>query len=159
MSELFIKQGDRYRPAVPPEVCEAASKYIMEQATQSRWRLQGPRDAVNFLKYQAGLDYEQFGAVFLDARHKVIEVKPLFTGTIDGSSVHPREVVKAALRAEAKSVVLFHNHPSGEGDPSSADEIITQRLKEALALIDVRVLDHLIIAGDSVTSFAERGLI
>jgi len=95
----------------------------------------------------------------LDARHRLIEFVELFRGTIDGASVHPREVVKLALARGAAAVVVVHNHPSQIAEPSQADELITRRLKDALQLIDVRVLDHLVVAGSNVLSFAERGLI
>ena len=94
----------------------------------------------------------------MDNRNRLICVENLFRGTIDGASVHPREVVKVALQRGAAGVILFHNHPSGVATPSQADEIITARLKEALALIDVRVLDHLIV-GEEIYSFAEAGLL
>jgi len=89
----------------------------------------------------------------------VIEYAPLFRGTIDGASVHPREVVKEALRRSAAAVILAHNHPSGVAEPSHADELITTRIRDALALIDVRVLDHFVITGEDIVSFAERGLL
>jgi DNA repair protein RadC len=97
--------------------------------------------------------------IALDSRHRLIAHLQLFRGTIDGSSVHPREVVKEALKHNAAAVIFAHNHPSGMAVPSHADELITQRLKDALALIDVRVLDHLIIGSEGLTSFAERGLL
>jgi DNA repair protein RadC len=97
-------------------------------------------------------------STLLDGRHRLLAVENLFRGTISSSSVHPREVVKSALAHNAAAVVLFHNHPSGLTEPSAADELITRRLREALALIDVRVLDHLIVA-ESVYSFAEHGLL
>jgi len=100
-----------------------------------------------------------FAIVFLDNRHRVIEYAPLFRGTIDGASVHPREVVKEALRRSAAAVILAHNHPSGVAEPSHADELITTRIRDALALIDVRVLDHFVITGEDIVSFAERGLL
>ena len=99
-----------------------------------------------------------FSCVFLDNRHRVIEYEELFHGTIDGASVYPREVVRQAIHHNAAAVILAHNHPSGVAEPSQADERITQRLKEALALVDVRVLDHFVI-GDQVVSFVERGLL
>ena len=101
---------------------------------------------------------EVFCCVFLDNRHRVIEYEELFQGTINSASVHPREVVRSALRHNAAAVIFAHNHPSGVAEPSQSDERITQRLREALALIDVRVLDHFVI-GDTVVSFAERGLL
>ena len=102
---------------------------------------------------------EVFGCLFLDNRHRIIEVTELFQGTIDGASVHPRVVVQQALEINAAAIVFYHNHPSGVAEPSRADEAITQRLKEALALIDVRVLDHLVVTAGESISFAERGLI
>ena len=105
-----------------------------------------------------GLDHEIFGCLFLDNRHRLIAVEQLFRGTVDGACVHPREVVKAAIQHGAVALILVHNHPSGEASSSHADELITRRLKEALALIDVRVLDHLII-GERIYSFAEAGLL
>jgi DNA repair protein RadC len=95
----------------------------------------------------------------LDKRHRLIEYVELFRGTIDGASVHPREVVKLALAKNAAALLVAHPHPSGVAEPSHADEVITQRLKEALALVDIRVLDHLIIAGGDVISMAEKGLL
>ena len=101
---------------------------------------------------------EQFGAIFLDNRHRVITFEILFSGTIDGASVYPREVVKRALQLNAAAVIFSHNHPSGDTTPSDADKRITDRLKEALGLVDVRVLDHFVV-GQDCTSFAERGLL
>jgi len=102
--------------------------------------------------------YEVFACLFMDNRHRVIEYEELFRGTIDAASVYPREVVRRALDHNAAAVIFAHNHPSGVAEPSQADEKITQRLKEALDLIDVRVLDHFVI-GDQVISFVKRGLL
>jgi DNA repair protein RadC len=95
----------------------------------------------------------------LDNRHRLIAFDELFRGTIDGASVHPREVVRQALARNAAAVILAHNHPSGVAEPSQADELITQRLKEALALVDIRLLDHLVVGDGSCVSFAEKGLL
>lgn len=97
--------------------------------------------------------------LFLDARHRLIEYAEMFRGAIDSASVYPREVVKEALRLNAAAVILSHNHPSGNPEPSQVDKVLTQRLKEALGLVDVRVLDHVIVAGSATESLAERGLI
>jgi len=105
------------------------------------------------------LEHEVFGCIWLDARHRVIEVEELFRGTLTQASVYPREVVKSALKHNAAAVIFYHNHPSGAAEPSNADEGLTRRLKEALELVDVRALDHFIIAHTKTTSFAERGLI
>ena len=100
-----------------------------------------------------------FGSLFLDGRHRIIAVSELFQGTIDGASVYPRVVVQKALELNSAAVVFFHNHPSGVAEPSHADTSLTRRLKEALALIDVRVLDHFVVAAAGSVSLAERGLI
>lgn len=101
--------------------------------------------------------YEAFWVVFLDTRHRVISIEELFKGTLDGASVYPREVVRAALKHNAGAVIFAHNHPSGVAEPSQADRCLTDRLKSALELIGVRVLDHFVCAGADAISFAERG--
>lgn len=106
----------------------------------------------------AGKHREEFGVMYLDAQHRLIEFKIEFVGTLTQTSVYPREIVKTCINLNANSVILLHNHPSGNPEPSRADELLTQTLKSTLNLIDVRVLDHLVV-GDTVTSFAEKGLI
>jgi DNA repair protein RadC len=121
--------------------------------------LTSPTTVRDYLRLQlATRECEIFAVLFLTNRHRVIAFEELFRGTIDGATVHPREVVKEVLRHNAAAVILAHNHPSGASEPSRADEAITRRLTEALALVDVRVLDHLIV-GETITSFAERGLL
>jgi len=105
------------------------------------------------------IDHEVFACLYLDNRHSVIKFKILFNGTIDGASVYSREVVKQALKYNAAAVIFAHNHPSGVAEPSHADELLTQRLVEALKLVDIRVLDHIIVGNGRCVSFAERGLI
>ena len=100
---------------------------------------------------------EIFGCLYLDARHRLIRYEELFAGGLDSADVHPRVVVQQALRHQAAAAILVHNHPSGHPEPSAADHALTLRLKQALALVDIHVLDHFIVAGNSVTSFAERG--
>ncbi len=107
----------------------------------------------------AGLQHEVFLVLYLDAHHRLIEAEELFRGTLTQTSVYPREVVKGALTRNAAALALAHNHPSGEAEPSRADELLTQTLKSALGLVDVRIIDHFIVAGDKVVSFAELGLI
>ena len=102
---------------------------------------------------------EEFAVLFLDSQHRLIEMQTLFRGTLNQTSVYPREVIKAALDVNAGAVVLAHNHPSGSPEPSRADEYLTQTLKSALQLVDVRVLDHMVVGGSFVVSFAERGLL
>ncbi|HEJ9057578.1 TPA: DNA repair protein RadC [Serratia fonticola] len=114
--------------------------------------------ARDWLRLQlAGLEREVFVVVYLDNQHRLLACETLFTGSIRSTEVHPREVVKGALRHNAAAVILAHNHPSGMAEPSQADRIITDRVKTALALVDVHVLDHLIIGGLDVVSFAECG--
>ena len=121
--------------------------------------LTSPQNTRDYLRLQLSAEpAEVFCCLFLDNRNRVIKFEKLFFGTIDGASVYPREVMRACIDHNAAAVIFAHNHPSGVAEPSQADENITQRLKQALLLIDVRVLDHLIV-GDTVTSFAERGLI
>ena len=119
-----------------------------------------PKDTRAYLQLMLGeRRNETFGIVFLDNRHRVIVVEELFHGTIDGTSVHPRVVVQRSLEHNAAAVVFFHNHPSGVAEPSSADEMLTRRLKEALGLIDVRVLDHIVVSAGESVAFSERGLL
>jgi DNA repair protein RadC len=122
--------------------------------------LASPRAARDFLRAQLrDREHEVFCCLHLDNRHRLIAFEELFRGTIDGASVHPREVVKSALARRAAAVILAHNHPSGIAEPSRADEAITLRLRDALALVDIRVVDHLIVGGPDCTSLAERGLL
>ncbi|HNR91478.1 MAG TPA: DNA repair protein RadC [Dokdonella sp.] len=122
--------------------------------------LTDPSTSARFLKAQLGAyPYEVFACLFLDNRHRVLAFEELFRGSIDGASVHPREVVRHCLRHNAAAVIFAHNHPSGVTEPSSADRAITLRLREALALVDVRVLDHFVVGAGTPTSLAQRGMI
>ena len=107
----------------------------------------------------ADREHEVFVCLWLDAQHRVTASEELFRGTLTQTSVYPREIVKAALRANAAAVIFAHNHPSGAAQPSRADELLTRNLKDALALVEVKVLDHFIVAGNQAISFAERGLL
>jgi DNA repair protein RadC len=122
--------------------------------------LQNPNQTRDYLRLRlVDRKAEIFGCLFLDNRHRVIDTVELFQGTIDGASVYPRVVVQQALERNAAAIMFFHNHPSGVAEPSRADETITQRLIKALALVDIRVLDHFIVTAGESVSFAERGLI
>jgi DNA repair protein RadC len=122
--------------------------------------LGNPRATREFLRARLrDLGHEVFCCLFLDNRHRVICFEEVFRGTIDGASVHPREIVKLALARNAAAVILAHNHPSGVAEPSQADELITARLREALGLVDIRVLDHFVVGDVQCVSFAERGLL
>ena len=119
-----------------------------------------PQAVKDYLQLHLGsLPHEVFAVLFLDSQHKLLGLERLFTGTLGQTSVYPREVVKRALARNAGAVILAHNHPSGVAEPSRADEFLTQTLKNALALVDVRVIDHLVIGQGHVVSFAERGLL
>ena len=109
--------------------------------------------------YCANLQHEGFLVLFLDTHLRLIEAEAMFRGTLSQTAVYPREVVKAALARNASAVAFAHNHPAGAAEPSRADEYLTSTLKSALALVDVRVIDHFIVAGDQISSFAERGLL
>jgi DNA repair protein RadC len=147
------------RPATDEEILDAARGILAARVRRGR-PLTSPRHTREYLRLSlASLEHEVFAILFLDNRHRVIEFAPLFRGTVDGASVHPREVVKEALARNAAAVILAHNHPSGIAEPSQADELITARLRDALALVDVRVLDHFVVTGDAIISFAERGLL
>ncbi|WP_201315790.1 DNA repair protein RadC [Dyella sp. EPa41] len=137
---------------------ELARRSLAEPLAE-RPALGNPRDSGDYLSAQLRhLPYEVFGCLFLDNRHRVLAFEELFRGTIDGASVHPREVVRACLRHNASAVILAHNHPSGVAEPSAADRSITRELKDALQLIGVRVLDHLVIGAGTPTSMAALGL-
>ncbi|MHB1676802.1 MAG: RadC family protein [Sulfuriferula sp.] len=121
--------------------------------------MNSPATVKNYLRLKlANLKHEVFCVLYLDNQNRVIEFEEMFRGTLSQASVYPREIVKAALAHNAAAVILSHNHPSGEAEPSRADLALTEVLKNALTLIDVKVLDHMIVA-DTVLSFAERGLI
>jgi len=121
--------------------------------------LSSPAMVIDHLRLLCNKDHEVFSVIFLDNRHRIIKYEEMFRGTIDGASVYPREVVKEALNCGAAAVIYVHNHPSGVVTPSEADKRITQKLKDALALVDVRSLDHCIVSATDSYSFAEHGLI
>jgi DNA repair protein RadC len=157
-----LETNGTYRFTGP--VDESTILSIAEQIREARFyrqtMLSDPRATREYLIAKlALLEHEVFAAVFLDNRHAVIAFDILFTGSIAGASVHPREVVKHALRHNAAAVIFAHNHPSGVPEPSHADRDITTQLKLALSYVDVRVLDHVIVGGNQATSMAERGLI
>ncbi|MFN9473953.1 RadC family protein [Acidovorax sp.] len=148
-----------YRIAEPDEVLQAAQRLLIDKL-QGREVLSSPKAVRDFLRVKLGaLEHEVFAVLMLDSQNRLIEYVELFRGTVSQASVYPREVVKEALRHNAAAMILVHNHPSGVADPSRADEHLTQNLKAALQLVDVRVLDHLVVAGVETVSFAERGLL
>jgi DNA repair protein RadC len=158
------------------ELCQASgmgeAKYVQLQASLEMGRrflaeklkrevtLGSTRDTMDFLQAQLrDRKNEVFCALFLDNRHRVLAFEELFQGTLNGTAVYPREIIKRALKHNAGAVILVHNHPSGVAEPSRADELLTTRLREALTLVDIRLLDHLVVGDGEMVSFSERGLI
>lgn len=158
--ELFTVGADGERQLASDADVVAAAKAILDKKIGRRDVIKSPETAKDYLAVQMGAyEREVFTVIFLDAQNRVIECREMFQGTLTQTSVYPREVVKLALTLNAASLILAHNHPSGVCEPSRADEALTQTLKAALSLIDVRVLDHMVVAGGTVLSFAERGLL
>ena len=159
MTTLYVRDQNAFREAEFHEVLTRAQALLSQRFRAGSPALTSASLTREFLRVRlACLDHEVFGAIFLHTRNRVITVETLFQGTLDRASVHPREVVKSALAHNSASLILFHNHVSLVSEPSQADELITRRLKEALSLVDIRVLDHLIIA-EPVFSFYEHGLL
>ena len=147
------------RLAVLQALPELARRYF-EETLPIGEAIRSPADTETFLMARLrDRPHEVFCCLYLDNRHRVLLFEELFRGTIDGTSIYPREVVKQALAVNAAAIILAHNHPSGVAEPSQADERITRRLKSALELVDIRLLDHLIIGDGAATSLARRGLI
>jgi DNA repair protein RadC len=156
---LVRETAGSYVPVSDEVVIDTALNLLAQRVAKGSL-MSSPNAVKNYLRLRfADLQHEVFCVLFLDKRHRLITFEELFRGTIDGASVHPREVVKTALRHNAAAVVLAHNHPSNCAEPSHADELITQRLKSALDLVDIRVIDHLLVCAGEAVSFAERGLI
>ena len=155
--QLYLRQGtQRYRVASGDAILEAA-RSVVDQRMQRGASFVDPKTSGEFFQAKlAGLEREVFAVVMLDTRHRLIEYVELFQGTIDGAEVHPREVVRRALRCNAAAVIVAHNHPSGSPEPSAADRAVTARLKQALGLVDVRLLDHVIVGGRLTLSMAAR---
>ena len=163
-SRALLLEPENMRRSNLPESDQAlvaeAIKCLEQRYLVKQDCITSPETTRDYLKLRLyGLQYEVFACLFLDSRHRVIVYEELFRGTIDGASVHPREVVRKVIETGAAAVILAHNHPSGVAEPSQADMKITQRLKDALSLIDVRVLDHFIVGDGQGTSLAERGLL
>lgn len=143
------------------EILSAARDILMRKLGDERGSaLTSPGIVRDYLRLTLGtLEHEEFWCLWLDAQHRVLAAEQMFRGTLTQTSVYPREVAKAGLRANAAAVILAHNHPSGLAQPSQADEYLTRTIKDALALIEIKVLDHFIVAGNQTLSFAERGLL
>jgi DNA repair protein RadC len=158
--DLLVRDATgEYRAATGDEVLNAA-RQVLGRRVRRGTALTSPQVVRDFLQTKLGdLEHEVFVTLLLDSQHRLIEYVELFRGTLAQTSVYPREVVKIGLLRNAAAMIFAHNHPSGVPEPSRADELLTQSLKQALALVEVRVLDHFIVAGAQVVSFAERGLI
>ena len=158
-ASLMVRDAKgHYQPATADQILDAARR-VIDQKMRRGAEFSSPETVKEYLRTKlAGFDHEVFAVLFLDARHRLIEYVEMFRGTIDGAEVHPREVVKEALQHNAAAVIFAHNHPSGIPEPSAADRALTQRLKEALTLVEVRTLDHIIVAGNDAVSLVERGL-
>jgi DNA repair protein RadC len=140
-------------------VAELARRSLVEEAA-ARDALASPRAVRDYLRLLLAVrPYEVFVGLFLDSQNRLLAAEELFRGTLGQTSVYPREVVKAALAHNAAAMIFAHNHPSGVAEPSRADELLTHALKQALALVDIRTLDHFVVAGAALVSFAERGLL
>ena len=158
-SLLVCDVAGSYRPAAPAEVLQAALRVLAGQLRGTEM-LSSPQVVRDFLRIKLGtLEHEVFAVIHMDSQHRVIEYVEMFRGTVSQTSVYPREIVKEALARNSAALILVHNHPSGVAEPSRADEALTQTLKSALSLVDVRVIDHLIVAGPTILSFAEKGLL
>ncbi|WP_312955353.1 RadC family protein [Stutzerimonas nitrititolerans] len=159
-SSLLVRDAEgHYLPATADQIL-AAARRIVDLKVQRGAPFNAPEVVKEYLGAKlAGFEHEVFAVLFLDNRHRLIDYVEMFRGTIDSASVYPREVVKEALKRNAAAVILSHNHPSGNAEPSQADRTLTGRLKDALGLVDVRTLDHIVVAGLERVSFAELGLL
>jgi DNA repair protein RadC len=161
-SHLDIQKFSGLGPAKSAQVTAvlAIVRRALGEEVKTRDNLSSPEAVRQYLRlHLAGREREVFVALYLDAQNRLLAMEDLFSGTLTQTSVFPREVVRFALQHNAAAVIFAHNHPSGLAEPSRADELLTQALKQALALVDVKVLDHFIVGGQSMMSFAERGLL
>lgn len=157
MTTLYVRDGDSFRAADTADIIGRAQAIIAQRYRTGAPVFHSPDRTREFLAIKLGpLEYEMFSVLALDNRHRLIDYIELFRGTVDNTTVHPREVVKELLRRNAAAAILAHNHPSGVAEPSDADRLITRRLQDALDLVDIRVLDHIVV-GQATASMASRG--
>ena len=160
MTFTLTQPSDVSQPDFDAAVLVRAERILTKRLRRPGRALSSPDETVAFLRLRMEhLEHEVFAVLFMDTRNRVIAFEEMFRGTIDGASVYPREVVKAALGHNAAAIIIAHNHPSGVAEPSHADRAITRRLLEAMSLIDVRLLDHVVIGAGESVSFADRGLL
>lgn len=151
-NQLWTENTDR-----DEQILEAAER-ILRRKLDRLGKIAEPSAAANYLRAHCGhAEREVFGCIFLDTRHAILAVEDLFFGTVDGAEVHPREILKRGLMLNAAAVIAFHNHPSGSLEVSQADRAVTARLKQALAMVDIRLLDHFVVSAEGHTSLAARG--
>ena len=156
----LMRETDGAYLAVSDDIVISTALKLLAQRVAKGSLLSSPNAVKNYLRLRfADLQHEVFCLLYVDNRNRLIACEDLFRGTIDGATVHPREVVKAALRHNAAGVLIAHNHPSGVAEPSQADELITRRLKTALDYVDIRVIDHLVVSAGEAVSMAERGIL
>lgn len=157
-SPLFVRDARRRYQLASADQILAAARQVVDLRMRRGAMFASPTEVRGFFRDKlAGLEREVFAVAFLDTRHRLINYAELFQGTVDGAEVHPREVVRGALLHNAAALIVAHNHPSGSPEPSAADRAVTARLKQALALVDVRLLDHIIVGGHETVALAERG--
>lgn len=143
----------------PDDILEAAKRIAASRFYRGRMIVGSETAASHFQLLHQDLEHEEFHVLFLDNQHRVLSMNKLFTGTIDSANVYPREVVKRALSHNAAAAIFFHNHPSGNPEPSKGDQVITKRLQDALELVGVRVLDHIVVGAEGYVSMTKRGML
>lgn len=160
MNNLLVEQScGQYAPASASEILRAAQE-VIDQLHPAGQEFNDPKEVKRYLSVKlAGHEHEVFAVLFMDVQNRLIEFAEMFSGSLMQTAVYPREVAKKALQLNAASVILSHNHPNGSAQPSESDKQITRHLKDALELVDVRVLDHIIIAGNESFSFSEGYLL
>lgn len=160
LSDSEPERGPNARARMKLKVARELMRRCLAEALHHRDALTSPAAVRDYLRVTlSGRDYEVFMTLFLDAQNRILVSEEMFRGTLTQTSVYPREVVKRSLFHNAAAVIFAHNHPSGVAEPSHSDELLTQSLRQALALVDVKVLDHFVVGGGAVMSFAERGLL
>ncbi|MEO7928115.1 MAG: DNA repair protein RadC [Gallionella sp.] len=160
LQPLFAAIPEKGKTHPKCAVARELVKRLLHEDLQRGDALNSPGAVRDYLKLMMnGLEHEVFMVIFMDTKHRVISIEEMFRGTLNQTSVYPREVVKRALALNCAALIFAHNHPSGSPEPSQSDQLLTDALKQALSLVDVRVLDHFIVAGNQTLSFAERGLI
>lgn len=160
VTPLYVREGTaEFRPLAEQKILDAASSILLAKMHKGPL-MQSASVVGRFLQYEIGMrQAEVFAVLYLDTQNRLLEFRELFHGTIDSAAIYPREVVRQALEIGATNIIVAHNHPSGESLPSDADKVMTERLREALALLDIKLLDHFIVTCDKTMSFRAFGLL